>query len=296
MLNKNKLNIAVSAGHNVYNNGYFDNGSSFGRLKEAKITKKTVKILIRLLSDMGHNVKDVTPYNQRFSHSKAAHQSRANKVNSGNYDLYLDVHINAGGGTGSEVLLNARNNISYKIGRDMTKAISNKTGLRNRGIKNKPSFWSISMVRCPAIIVEGGFIDSPNGQDMKTLTPKLYAESIASVFGTVGDNKEDKYMVVKRDYSIDGKDYRYNSINVDGTVYAPVREISENLGFTVGNKGSKALINPRQTNARVDGKDVVVETVKVNKDTNYIKLEELVKLGIIETDWVNKQVVIRRVK
>ena len=32
--------------------------------------------------------------------------------------------------------------------------------------------------------------------------------------------------------------------------------------------------------------------VKVNKDTNYIKLDDLVRLGIIETDWIDKKVII----
>lgn len=101
-----------------------------------------------------------------------------------------------------------------------------------------------------------------------------------------------KYPVTQRDYAIDGRDYKYDSINVDGTVYAAVRTLTGNLGFTISNQGNKAIINPRKTDVIFNDKKVTVNMVKVNKDTNYIKLDDLVRLGIIETDWIDKKVII----
>lgn len=195
------MRIAVSTGHNVFNNGYFDNGSisPCGKYKEAAITRATVRILIPILQRQGHIVKDVTPYNQHFSSSKEAHKNRSNRVKEFNPDLYLDIHVNAGGGTGPEVLLNAKNPFSYKYGKAICKAISKDTGLRNRGVKHMPGYWSISMHKHPSIIVEGGFIDSPGGKDMKVLTPLKYAYAIASVFGEVNRMTEEQVRKIVQD-------------------------------------------------------------------------------------------------
>lgn len=98
-----------------------------------------------------------------------------------------------------------------------------------------------------------------------------------------------------RDYSINGKDYKYDSINIDGTIYAPVRDLAKNLGFNVSNKGSKALFNTIPTNVLYNNENINVDMVKVNNDTNYIKLRDLEKLGLAKIDWVNGVVVIKGV-
>lgn len=185
------MKIALSAGHNVYNNGVFDVGSVSPnrKINEASITKKTVSLLKPMLEKMGHKVYDITPYNQRFTSSKNAHLERSKRVKSINPDIYLDIHINAGGGTGPETLVYSAHSKAYSYARSITNSIAKNTELTNkRGVRVKPGYWSVSLHPQPSIIIEGGFIDSPSGKDMEVLTPEIYARSIASCFGEIKEN------------------------------------------------------------------------------------------------------------
>ena len=180
------MKIAVSKGHNVYykhGNGYiFDPGATKSPYTEADIVNDTVDILIPLLRAKGHNVIDVTPLNQKFLTKKAAHEARSKKIKENNVDLYLDIHMNAGGGTGPETWVYSTTSKSYNHARNIVNSLEKATGLRNRGVKVKKGFWSLSLHEAPSVIVEGAFMDSPGGQDLKALTPQVYAQAIADTF------------------------------------------------------------------------------------------------------------------
>lgn len=177
------MRIALSAGHNVYINNYFDCGAVGNGKREADITKETVKYLIPLLKAQGHTVIDVTPYNENFKHSRDHHVVRCKRVDEFKADLYLDIHLNAGGGTGVESWIYSLNSKSNSYAEKITNNIVNKMNLKNRGVKVNPNYWSLSLCKAPAIIIEGAFID--NKSDMEKLTPEKYAKAIAEVFGPV---------------------------------------------------------------------------------------------------------------
>lgn len=181
------MKIAISAGHNVYNNGIFDCGAYKEPYVESEITKETVTILIPILKSQGHDVIDVTPYNERFKTKKDHHILRCGRVDKFNADLYLDIHINAGGGTGVEIWTYDPNSKATLYAEKISNNISNKIGIPNRGVKYKPTYWSVSLCKAPAMIIEGGFIDSKS--DMEKLTPEKYALAIAECFGEVKDDK-----------------------------------------------------------------------------------------------------------
>ncbi len=181
------MKIALSAGHNVYIGNNFDCGAVGNGKREADITKATVKNLIRLLEAQGHKVKDVTPYNQKFSEKKSHHLKRCREVDNFGADLYLDIHINAGGGTGVETWIYSNGSSSKKHAEKICNNISRHIGIRNRGVKVNPNYWSLKHCKALAIIVEGCFIDNAN--DIKKLNPKNYAEAIAMSFGEIKESK-----------------------------------------------------------------------------------------------------------
>lgn len=84
-----------------------------------------------------------------------------NLVNSGNYDLVISIHNNAGGGDGFE-------GYHYQgdtKGINWLKAIEKeviKIGQNSRGIKDGSKFAIINSVRPTSIIVEGFFLDNHN--------------------------------------------------------------------------------------------------------------------------------------
>ena len=177
------MRIAVSAGHNVYVNGIFDPGATRNPYIEAEITKETVSILIPMLRAQGHEVIDVTPYNERFASSKAHHELRCSRVDTFKADIFLDIHINAGGGTGVEVWVYSKKSKACPYAEKVADNISKDMNLSNRGVREKPSYWSVSLCKAPAMIIEGAFID--NKSDMEKLTPEKYARAIAKAFGEV---------------------------------------------------------------------------------------------------------------
>lgn len=188
------MRICVSAGHNVYINNSFDCGAVGNGKRESDITRETVSLLIPLLERQGHKVLDVTPYDKGYSNKKAHHLERCKKADNFKADLYLDIHINAGGGSGVEAWVYSKNSKSYPYADKICKSISKNIKLKNRGVKINPAYWSLKYCKAPAIIVEGCFIDSK--YDIQRLNPENYALSVAKCFGDVLlPNRECTYKV-----------------------------------------------------------------------------------------------------
>ena len=234
------MRIAISAGHNVYIDNVFDPGAVRYPYVEADLNKETVKLLIPMLERQGHTVLDVTPYNQHFKSSREHHVVRCNKADEFKADMFIDVHHNAGGGTGSEILVYSTKSPSYERARKILNHLHGATGLRNRGVLVKPAFWSVSLCKAPAMITEGGFVDSD--VDMKALTPLKYAESIAKAFGPV-EKKEEQLKTIF--ISLHGTDIDAEGMMLNGTNYIPVRFL-ENMGYEVDWKDGKVVINYRR--------------------------------------------------
>ncbi|WP_312908000.1 N-acetylmuramoyl-L-alanine amidase [Tissierella praeacuta] len=234
------MRIAVSAGHNVYVGKYFDPGAVCNPYVEADINKETVALLIPLLKSQGHTVVDVTPYGGQFKDRKAHHVFRCKRVDEFNADIYIDVHINAGGGEGVEVWVHSMNSKSVPYANKIVENISKDTGLKNRGVKAKSTYWSVSLTSKPAMIVEGAFID--NKSDMEKLTPLKYATAIAKCFGTVKNeikeevaDMEEKLNTIK--IILHGKEIDIEGIYQNKTNYIPVRFL-EKLGYSVVGQAS----------------------------------------------------------
>lgn len=181
------MRIAITAGHNIYNGKYFDPGATNPPLTEADIVKQTVALLIPMLERQGHIVLDCTPYNEKFPDNRSSHVERCKRVDKFNADIYIDLHLNAGGGTGVEVWVHNMGSKSVPYATKIAENISKDMNLINRGIKAKPTFWSVSLTSKPALIVEGAFID--NNSDMEKLTPIKYATAIAKAFGEIKVDK-----------------------------------------------------------------------------------------------------------
>lgn len=189
------MRIAIAAGHNVYVNNVFDPGAVGNGKRESDITKETVRLLILLLKSQGHTVLDVTPYNEGFPNGKSHHKLRCKRVDEFNADIYLDIHINAGGGTGCEAWCHNIHSKSVPYAKEILRHIAVDMKFANRGVKYNPNYRSLYLTKKPAIIIEGAFID--NKSDMNKLTPEIYAMSIAKAFGEIkiDESINDEYII-----------------------------------------------------------------------------------------------------
>jgi N-acetylmuramoyl-L-alanine amidase len=111
-------------------------------------------------------------------------------------DVAIDVHNNAGEGKGFEVLVqtNKYATDSKKLGNLLEKEVK-AIGQESRGVKTKKNtagtadyFGFLREVKCPAVIVEGFFVDSSDALDFDTIGEQRklgesYAKAILSYLG-----------------------------------------------------------------------------------------------------------------
>ena len=105
--------------------------------------------------------------------------ARVNKANANGGDLYVSIHLNAGGGNGTEVYTYQGKELS--AARNVLNNICS-LGYRNRGIKGA-NLYVINHTKMPAILIECCFIDS--NDDMARYNAEDIANAI--VKGLVGE-------------------------------------------------------------------------------------------------------------
>lgn len=106
-------------------------------------------------------------------------------------DLVIDVHYNAGGGTGFEVYRYSGGGVSKTLAENINEEV--KKIFTSRGVKTKLGsdgkdyFAIIRETDAPAVLLEGGFVDSKSDADfIKANYRKLaqaYADGIAKTLG-----------------------------------------------------------------------------------------------------------------
>jgi N-acetylmuramoyl-L-alanine amidase len=88
---------------------------------------------------------------------------RANQANeiakTTDVELYAEIHINAGGGNGPEVLVTGKSEVANQYAEKVCNELSEVLNLPNRGIKTR-SLIVLNKTVMPAILVECLFADS----------------------------------------------------------------------------------------------------------------------------------------
>lgn len=153
------MKIAICAGHHTSAKGA---GNSKYNLNEHDEAWQVVGHLLDILCDKGHRC---SMFSGKLSRKIA-------NVNHGNFDLALDIHFNAGGGRGCEVVHVPNSSKRAAQAALMSKAISKAMGTRDRGAKEgwwwgklkngkpyKPDAF-VAQTNCAAFIPEPLFIDN----------------------------------------------------------------------------------------------------------------------------------------
>lgn len=165
------MKIAINAGHTKSGKGT----GAVGYLNESNETREIVSHLIPILKARGYEVVDATVDKAA---SNTAYLSKAVSIaNKAKADLFVSIHLNAGGGNGCECF--TWRGIKRKQAVGICKAL-NALGFRNRGVKDGSSFYVIRKTNMPSVLVETCFVDSRSDCDLyKKLGAKRIATAIA---------------------------------------------------------------------------------------------------------------------
>lgn len=142
------MKIVINAGHTKIGAG---TGAS-KYLNESTETRKIAYELMKLLADSKHEVIPAV-YDASSNNLKEAVTLANNEA----ADLFISIHLNAGGGTGCEAYTWKGERVTQAV-----KACHNLAalGFRNRGVKNGSGLYVIKNTKCTAILIEVCFVDT----------------------------------------------------------------------------------------------------------------------------------------
>lgn len=189
--------IAIGAGHGYHTLG---KRSPAGE-REWSFNNKVVTAAIKYLGD--YKNASVVRLDDPTGNTDVSLSTRTNKANNANADILVSYHHNANTGqwgswTGTETYHYPGSSSGNALARAIHPSIVGAMGLRDRGIKTA-NFHMLRESRMPAILVEGGFMDSTidiqkmRNNTVMDLTGKALADVIASYFGLEkkeGDGKQ----------------------------------------------------------------------------------------------------------
>lgn len=168
--------ICLDDGHNSYG---ADTGAQGNGLREQDLTLDIVRRIKPLLEFNGFEVtltRDGDFVNGPHDTVMQSLQTRCSIANQFGADLFVSVHINSGGGTGSEVYALPGGHGIIAAQRVLERLIS-ACGWANRGLKTDKEFYVLVNTDMPAILTENGFIDT--AVDAAKLTDPNFRLAIA---------------------------------------------------------------------------------------------------------------------
>ena len=163
------MKIGTNAGHTKFGKG--SGANKF--LNESVETRKIVCEIMSLLAESGHQV-----YYLSIDKSDNNLKYVVDEANKHSVDLFISIHLNAGGGQGSEVY-------TYK-GKQLPEAKKAlnalvNLGFKNRGIKDGSSLYVIKNTKMNAILIEVCFVDTQLDVKLyKKIGYKKIAEAIVN--------------------------------------------------------------------------------------------------------------------
>lgn len=163
------MKICVVAGHTTSGKGT----GAVGYINESAENRVVGKKVVEYLKQAGHTA--VYGEINKSDNYLAEQVAIANKAK---YDLVVQIHFNAGGGTGTETLYTSTNGKKYA--EQVTKSLGKM--YKQRGAKQRTDLYWLNKTNAPAILVECCFVDSKTDTDKylsnKDYTARLIAEGI----------------------------------------------------------------------------------------------------------------------
>lgn len=158
-------------------------------LDEVTEDRKVKDAVIKYLKAAGHTVYDCTDDAGTTQPKNLA--NIVAKCNAHTVDLDISIHLNAGGGTGSEVYYTSSKGKSY-AGK-VSAAVASALGIKDRGAKESDTLYVLNHTTAPAILVECCFVDNKTDQSKwdvdkcaKAIVEAVTGKAVSGGSGTSG--------------------------------------------------------------------------------------------------------------
>ncbi|MVX64829.1 N-acetylmuramoyl-L-alanine amidase [Clostridium chromiireducens] len=173
-------NFIIAVGHTA--SGSIGCGV-ISKLDESNCTRAIGTLVAEYLQERGHgaNLLRIDGSNRYTFEDCYVRANQANDIAKYlDVDLYVEIHINAGGGNGPEVLVTGKSERSNQYATKVSNALASALNLPNRGVKTR-SLIVLNKTVMPAILVECLFADS---SDADKYNQEVIARAIVN--GLVG--------------------------------------------------------------------------------------------------------------
>ena len=154
------MKFRVLVGHGKSKAGGYDPGAVSGKYQEFRIAKEIARYTDEYLRSLGNESVLINYDGSLYLTERIA------KVNAADFDFAVEIHLNAGGGTGTEVYHSAGNAQSKGAAQAVSAGIAGALCVRNRGAKTRLNsagsdyFGVIRSTKIPTLLIETVFIDT----------------------------------------------------------------------------------------------------------------------------------------
>ena len=176
------IKIYIDQGHNPSD---FNTGAEGNGYFEQNITYEIGRRLYNLLltnPEFTPRLSRPTPETILGTSNSSSLTARVNEANSWPADIFISLHNNAAtnpSATGNEALVySSASTVANNLAARILEQLTLTTGLRNRGIVNRPGLYVLKETNMPAVLVEMGFISNPYDADLLANSPYLFATGI----------------------------------------------------------------------------------------------------------------------
>ena len=171
------MKICIDAGHN---HSGWDTGAQANGLREQDITYRIAVLLQQKLQSNGiQTVMTRKSETENLGNSvNSSLKKRAEISNNESCDYFISIHCNAGGGTGTEVLVVQKGGQAEQLASAVLQSLTKDLSLRSRGVK-EANLLVLRETLCPAILVETAFLDHPTDAALLRNNPEIFASAIS---------------------------------------------------------------------------------------------------------------------
>lgn len=176
------IKVYIDQGHNPRD---FNTGAEGNGFYEQDITFEIGRLLYALLAadpDFEPKLSRPTEDTVLGTSNSSSLTARVRDANSWGADVFISLHTNAAlnpNATGSEALIYSKSStVANALATDILEQLNLVTGLRNRGVIERPGLYVLRRTNMPAVLVEMGFITNRYDAELMVYSPQLFAEGI----------------------------------------------------------------------------------------------------------------------